>query len=427
MNATCCRICKHGLRVLVRTPLFTICTIAALAIGIGSTTALFSVVHAMLVKPLPYADADRLLVIWEHNLPRNRPRNVVNVVNFMGWRDRSRNRSTAWRRFTQNRVTLTGSGEPQELSTLIVTANMFDVLGASPMLGRAFLAGEDQSTSERTMVLSHAAWLRQFGGDGERARHAASRSNGEPVTVIGVMPRGLRDLRPAGRRVSRRSASARKRARGGRSLVAIGRMKPGVTRDQAQAELEGVMTGLRNEQPDFNTGWTVNAGAAARAAGRRHPARGAGAVRRRRRGVADRLRQHRQPDADARVGAPPRARDSIGDRRRHRPAADAAGVRIADARRSPAACSACMLARWMLSGLTIVGVDRVCRCRCSAQVAIDPSVLIFAARDHDPDDAGVRTGSGDRRHRRLARDGAARRRAERVGQRARAVRSGRDS
>ena len=65
---------KHGLRVLTRTPLFTICTIAALAIGIGSTTALFSVVHAMLLKPLPYADADRLLVIWEHNLPRNRPR-----------------------------------------------------------------------------------------------------------------------------------------------------------------------------------------------------------------------------------------------------------------------------------------------------------------------------------------------------------------
>ena len=80
---------RHGLRVLVRTPLFTICTIAALAIGIGATTAIFSVVNAMLLKPLPYPDADRLLVIWEHNLPRNRPRNVVNVANFVGWRDRT--------------------------------------------------------------------------------------------------------------------------------------------------------------------------------------------------------------------------------------------------------------------------------------------------------------------------------------------------
>ena len=81
---------RHGLRVLLRTPLFTICTIAALAVGIGSTTALFSVVHAMLVKPLPYPDADRLVVIWEHNLPRNRPRNVISPANFLAWRERSR-------------------------------------------------------------------------------------------------------------------------------------------------------------------------------------------------------------------------------------------------------------------------------------------------------------------------------------------------
>lgn len=80
---------KHGFRVLLRTPLLTVCTIAALAIGIGATTALFSFVHAMLLKPLPYPEADRLLVIWEHNLPRNRMRNVVNPANFMGWRDRS--------------------------------------------------------------------------------------------------------------------------------------------------------------------------------------------------------------------------------------------------------------------------------------------------------------------------------------------------
>src|SRR5262245_49157077 len=80
---------KHGLRVLVRTPLFTVCTIAALAIGIGSTTALFSVVHALLLKPLPYKDADSLVVVWEHNLPRNRTRNVISPANFLQWRERS--------------------------------------------------------------------------------------------------------------------------------------------------------------------------------------------------------------------------------------------------------------------------------------------------------------------------------------------------
>ena len=100
---------KHGFRVLLRTPLFTICTIAALAIGIGSTTALFSVVHALLIRPLPYQDAESLVVMWEHNLPRNRPRNVISPANFLEWRERSRS-FDSMAAFTQNRVTLTGIG-----------------------------------------------------------------------------------------------------------------------------------------------------------------------------------------------------------------------------------------------------------------------------------------------------------------------------
>ena len=184
---------------LLRTPLFTICTIAALAVGIGSTTALFSVVHAMLVKPLPYPDADRLVVIWEHNLPRNRPRNVVNPVNFMGWRDRSRS-FDGMGAFTQNRVTLTGSGEPSELSTIIVTANLFDVLGVSPMLGRGFAAGEDQDAAARTMVLSHATLAAPV-----RRRHQRARAPAHDQRRARDRDRrdaeGLRDHGPAGRRV----------------------------------------------------------------------------------------------------------------------------------------------------------------------------------------------------------------------------------
>ena len=247
---------KHGIRVLVRTPLFTLCTIAALAIGIGSTTALFSVVNAMLIQPLPYPDADRLLVIWEHNLPRNRPRNVVNVVNFQGWRDRTQS-FEGMGALQQNRVTLTGSGEPIELSTMVVTANLLDVLGASPMLGRAFVPGEDQATSQRTMLLSHGLWVRQFGGDASVLGTNVT-VNGEPAVVIGVMPPGFELLGQQADAFQPFRFSA-VTGTGGRSLIVIGRMKPGVTRDQAQAELEGVMTGLRNERPDFNTGWTVNA------------------------------------------------------------------------------------------------------------------------------------------------------------------------
>lgn len=246
---------KHGLRVLLRTPLFTICTIAALAMGIGATTALFSVVHAMLLKPLPYPEADRLLVLWEHNIPRNRMRNVVNPANFMGWRDRSQS-FEGMGALVQNRATLTGRGEPAEITTMIVTANLIDVLGVPPLVGRGFAAGEDQDTAARTILLSHGLWTRRFGADPTIVGQQLT-INGESVAVVGVMPPGFDTL---GTQVDAfmpfrfgpRSFT------GGRSLVVVGRMKPGVTRDQAQAELEGIMNGLRDERPDFNTGWSVN-------------------------------------------------------------------------------------------------------------------------------------------------------------------------
>ncbi len=247
---------RHGLRVLLRTPLFTFCTIAALAIGIGSTTALFSVVHALLVKPLPYADAERLVVVWEHNLPRDRARNVVSPANYLAWKERNRSfeRMAA---FTQNRVTMTGKGDPQELTTIVVTADLMDLLGIRPMLGRGFAAGEDQEGATPTIVLSHATWLRQFGGDASLVGRAVT-INGEPATVIGIMPRSFEVFGlPADVYVPFRLGPAARRF-SGRSIITMARLKPGVTRGQAQAEMESVMDGLRREQPDFNTGWTAN-------------------------------------------------------------------------------------------------------------------------------------------------------------------------
>jgi putative ABC transport system permease protein len=247
---------KHGMRVLLRTPLFTVCTIAALAIGIGATTALFSVVHALLIRPLPYKDADSLVVMWEHNLPRNRPRNVISPANFLQWRERSQS-FTEMAAFSQNRVTLTGSGEPVELATIVVTANMFDVLGVGPTLGRGFAEGEDREGPARTMVLSHAAWLRQFGADGGVIGRQVT-IDGGPVTIIGVMPRSFEIFGlPADVYMPFRNLPASAKP-SGRSLIGLARLKPGVTRDQAQAEMAGVMASLVREWPDFNTGWTVN-------------------------------------------------------------------------------------------------------------------------------------------------------------------------
>jgi putative ABC transport system permease protein len=246
---------KHGFRVLLRTPLFTICTIAALAIGIGATTALFSVVHALLIRPLPYKNADSLVVMWEHNLPRNRPRNVISPANFLAWRERSRS-FESMAAFTQNRVTLTGAGEPQELATLVVSANILDVLGVEPALGRGFAEGEDREGAARTMILSHAAWLRQFGGDASVIGRQAT-IDGGPVTILGVMPRGFEIFGLSADAFTPFQLPPQVPFRG-RSLIGLGRLKPGITRDQAQAEMAGVFAQVTSEQPDFNTGWTIN-------------------------------------------------------------------------------------------------------------------------------------------------------------------------
>ena len=246
---------KHGFHVLLRTPLFSICTIAALAVGIGSTTALFSVVHALLIKPLPYANAESLVVMWEHNLPRNRPRNVVSPANFVEWK--ARNRSFArMAAFTQNRVTLTGAREPQELAAIVVTADMLDVLGVAPMLGRGFAKGEDREGAARTLILSHAAWLWQFGGDTDAIGRQVT-INGEPMSIVGVMPRDFEIFGLPSDVYMPFQLPAVVPFRG-RSVIAMGRLKDGVTRDQAQAEMEGVFAQLIMEQPDFNTGWTIN-------------------------------------------------------------------------------------------------------------------------------------------------------------------------
>ena len=246
---------KHGVRVLLRTPLFTICTIAALAIGIGATTALFSVVHALLMKPLPYPEAESLVVIWEHNLPRNRARNVVSPANFLAWKERSRS-FQGMAAFTQSRVTLTGTGEPQELAAIVVTADMLDVLGVRPALGRSFVAGEDRQGAPRTVIVSHATWLRQFGGDANAIGRQVT-INGEPMTIVGVMPRTFEIFGQPADLYMPFQLPAVVPFRG-RSLMALGRLNEGVTRDQAQAEMAGVFAQLVTEQPDFNTGWTIN-------------------------------------------------------------------------------------------------------------------------------------------------------------------------
>lgn len=247
---------RHGLRVLLRTPVFTVSTVLVLALGIGATTAVFGFVNAMLFQPLPYADADRLVMIWEHNLVRNQPRNVINPGNFFAWQERSAS-------FEQMAIlapgvaNLTGLGDPEELRGVSASANLLQFVGARPLVGRLFEAGEDQPGRPRTVIISEGLWRRRLGAQADAVGRTIE-LGGEPATVIGVLPASFELLGlPAD---VWRPLVLTGDARGfrGRGYLALALLKSGITRDQAQQEMEGIAAGLRREQPVFDAGWSVH-------------------------------------------------------------------------------------------------------------------------------------------------------------------------
>src|SRR5687768_4875597 len=159
---------RHGARLLLKTPAFTMVAVAALAIGIGANTAIFSVVNTLLIEPLPYRDAERLAVIWEHNLPRDRKNNVVSPGNYIHWREMQQSfeevAAISGSVGLSFKVTVTGAGDPEEVPLQLVTASFFPLLGVNPAHGRPFATDEDKPGS-RVAVISDRLWKRKFGGD----------------------------------------------------------------------------------------------------------------------------------------------------------------------------------------------------------------------------------------------------------------------
>lgn len=180
---------RYGCRILLRSPGFAAVAIAALGLGIGANTAIFSAVDAVLLRPLPYPDANRLVMVWEDASHQSFPRNTPAPANYFDWRKQNTvfTEMAALRFLNAN---LTGDGSAPELQLgRGVTANLFSVMGVQPALGRAFTAEEDKSGA-KVVVLSYGLWQRRYGGD----RSIVGRTiqmNGEPYTVLGVMPRSF--------------------------------------------------------------------------------------------------------------------------------------------------------------------------------------------------------------------------------------------
>jgi putative ABC transport system permease protein len=247
---------RYGVRLLLKTPVFTIIAIATLAIGIGANTAIFSVVNTLLIQRLPYGEPERLMVVWEHNLPRDRKANVVSPGNYIHWREMNQvfEDIAAVAGVTLN-LTLTGVGEPVEVPFQYVTANVFPILGVQPALGRPFTPEEDRPGA-RVVVVSDRFWRSRLDADPGVLSRAVT-LQGESYTIVGVMPAGFSFLDKTVDLWVPVGFPAQARTPRGRWLATVAKLKPGVTAEQAQRDMTRVAEEMTRRFPEFNTGWTA--------------------------------------------------------------------------------------------------------------------------------------------------------------------------
>ena len=249
---------RYGLRMLVRSPTFTIVAAGTLALGIAANTAMFSVVDAVLLQPLPYAQADRLAMVWENvNLPTYKnAHNASAPGNFHDWNtqntvfsDMAAVGSRSWN--------LTGDGEPMRVDGEAVSAALFRVLQVAPILGRAFTPDDDTPAGASVALLAHGFWTARFGADPKIVGQTI-RLNDRPYTVIGVMPRGFYFPDPDDKVFVPLALTPQQLAtHDGHALTVVARLKPGATLAQTQADLDGVAARITEANPTTNTGTGV--------------------------------------------------------------------------------------------------------------------------------------------------------------------------
>jgi putative ABC transport system permease protein len=252
---------RYGLRLLAKNPGFTAVAVLMLALGIGASTVIFSVVSGVLLRKPPVKDSDRVVMVLSINRAKgwgDSPEHPVSAPDFLDWRKENHVfeemavADEPWGNFS-----LTGQGEPQRVIGTRVSANYFHLLRVNAALGRTFAEGEDEQSRDHVAILSNALWQTHFGSD----RNVAGKTvklNGETYTIVGVTPSSFKlmifptqvwipvaldskELDPAGRK--------------SRSFYVFGRLKPGVTIEQAQAEMTTITHGLEQDYPESDKGW----------------------------------------------------------------------------------------------------------------------------------------------------------------------------
>ncbi len=249
---------RYAARTLLRARGFTLAVLLTLALGIGATTAMFGVVHGVLLRPLSFPAPDRLVMVWERNPEGTRDRNSVSPANVAEWREQSTT-FEGLAAFVRFPASLTGQGEPEAVQGQAVTPNFFSLLRVRPALGRAFLSGDENggdaaADTPTPVILSHELWARRYNADPGIIGRVIMVSDAS-ATVIGVMPPGtdVLDSRPAlWIPISIDPETT------GRYLSVVGRLKDGATLEHARAEMGAVARRLSAAKPENNLDWSVN-------------------------------------------------------------------------------------------------------------------------------------------------------------------------
>ena len=261
---TLLRDLRFGLRMLLKHRGFALVSLLTLAIGIGANTAIFTVVDATLIRPLPYPNANRTVMIWEHRLPDGERQNVTSPATFLNWQRDNNVFDQIAAIFNDSSILSSGTA-PEQIATASVSPNFFSILGVNAAIGRVFVPAQDgNSDSNRAAVLSFEVWQRHFGSD-PNVLGTQITLDDRPYTVVGIMPRGF------GFFVKQQSFSPKKpeiwttwtfspetRASHGRFLQAIGLLRPGVTLGQAQDAMLSLSSRLQAQDPASMKNWSVN-------------------------------------------------------------------------------------------------------------------------------------------------------------------------
>jgi putative ABC transport system permease protein len=246
---------RYAFRLLAKSPGFTAIAILTLALGIGANTAIFTVVNAVLLRPLPFQDPSRLVIVAEKS---PYPTISTSYQNWLDWRDQSHSFESV-EATRPSTIALTGTGEPERLTSQNMTAGIFPLLGVKAILGRTFLPDEDRSGGNPVVLISYGLWQRRFAGSQEIIGKNIDLDS-QPYTVIGVLPSGFQLMFPADICLpfmpwARTLPDDRNWHPG---IFAIARLKPGVTREQARTEMVGITKRLEQQYPLYNTGVSAN-------------------------------------------------------------------------------------------------------------------------------------------------------------------------